>query len=127
VATTIYPTLDEALILHKSLIARFGGTEGIRDLGALESALFRPQSGYYERLAQQAAALLQSLAGNHAFIDGNKRIAFGLTAIFLHMNGYHLRVRADDAEHFLIETVIKNQASIETMEQWIAARMQSRP
>ena len=47
----------------------------------------RPRSGYYKSLSEQAAALLQSLCQNHAFIDGNKRVAFALTAIFLRMNG----------------------------------------
>lgn len=55
---TIYPTLDEAVELHARLIERFGGAPGVRDLGALESTLVRPRSGYYERLSQQAAALM---------------------------------------------------------------------
>ncbi len=80
---------------------------GVRDLGLLESALARPRSGYYASISEQAAALLQSLAGNHAFVDGNKRGAFAATAVFLRMNGYKLVVDADEAERFLIEDVIK--------------------
>ena len=122
---TLYPTLNEALALHAELIERFGGTSGVRDLGALESALHRPRSGYYERLAQQAAALMHSLAMNHAFVDGNKRVAFALTAIFLRMNGYRLRVSAESAEAFLVGEVIVGRARVEAIEPWLEERMRS--
>jgi len=94
--TTLFPTLQETLELHDQLILRFGGSKGVRDLGLLESALVRPQSGYYDTLSMQAAALLQSLCQNHCFVDGNKRVAFASTAIFLRMNGYRLSVKPDD-------------------------------
>ena len=70
---TLYPSVDEVLAAHARLIAVFGGAQGIRDRGALEAALARPQSGYYEDIIQQAAALLESLSENHPFVDGNKR------------------------------------------------------
>jgi death-on-curing protein len=70
---THYPTVDEVVTVHFRLIARFGGSLGIRDLGALESALARPQTGYYHDLIQEAAALWESLSQNHPFVDGNKR------------------------------------------------------
>lgn len=120
---TLYPTLQEALLLHQALIERFGGTAGVRDMGALESALHRPQSGYYDRLSEQAAALMHSLAMNHAFVDGNKRVAFALTAVFLRMNGYRLVVSADVAETFLIEQVIVGRKDVETIESWLAQYM----
>src|SRR5688572_746868 len=100
-ATTKYPTLEEALELHRAVIERFGGSPGVRDPGALESALFRPQTGYYASLAAQAGALMQSLAMSHPFVDGNKRVAFALTAVFLRMNGFRLVVAADDADDFV--------------------------
>ncbi len=121
---TLYPTLHEAVALHEALIARFGGAPGIRDLGALESALHRPQSGYYDRLAQQAAALMHSLAMNHAFVDGNKRVAFALTAIFLRMNRYRLVVSAAAGEGFLIDEVIVARQDIDVIEPWLQAHMQ---
>ena len=120
---TLYPTLSETLELHKVLIERFGGKDGVRDLGLLESALSRPQTGYYKSLSLQAAALLQSLTQNHAFIDGNKRIAFATTAIFLRMNGYRLKVDADNGESFLINEVIKKKISIEIISQWLEKHM----
>lgn len=116
---TLYPSLDEALELHRILIARFGGTDGVRDLGLLESALSRPQTGYYDTLSLQAAALLQSLAMNHPFVDGNKRVAFALTAIFLRMNGLRLRVEAKDGESFLIKIVIKRRAELADIAMWL--------
>jgi death-on-curing protein len=117
--STIYPTLEEALYLHDRLIERFGGSGGVRDLGLLESALARPRSGYYESLSLQAAALLQSLSQNHAFVDGNKRLAFALTAVLLRVNGYRLVVGASAAERFLINHVIVGKAELEPIATWI--------
>lgn len=116
---TLYPTLEETLELHRVLIERFGGLSGVRDLGLLESALMRPQTGYYQSLSLQAAALMQSLCNNHAFIDGNKRVAFAITAIFLRMNNYRLRVDPDNGESFLINEVIENSADIEAIATWL--------
>lgn len=122
---TLYPTLEEALMLHKRLIDQFGGQHGERDLGLLQSALSRPQTGYYESLSLQAAALLQSLTQNHAFIDGNKRVAFALTAIFLRMNGYQLIVAPDNGEEFIIEKVIKEKVELAKISLWIEAHIQA--
>jgi len=96
---TRYPTVAETVAVHARLIARFGGSDGIRDHGALESALARPRSGYYSDLIQEAAALWESLSQNHAFVDGNKRVAVTVTAAFLRVNGY--RLEFDDLDAFL--------------------------
>ena len=74
-AVTIYPTVSEVLLVHGTLIDRFGGSHGIRDMGGLESALARPQTGYYRDLIEEGAALWESLSQNHPFIDGHKRVA----------------------------------------------------
>lgn len=95
----------------------------MRDLGLLESALMRPQTGYYKTLSLEAAALLQSLCQNHDSIDGNKRVAFAVTAIFLRMNGYRLKVDADNGESFLIKSVITKRASIEEISDWLEKHM----
>ena len=123
---TLYVTLEEALDLHRQLIDRFGGADGVRDPGLLESALARPRSGYYASLSEQAAALMQSLAGNHAFVDGNKRMAFAATAVFLSMNGYRLEVGADEAERFLIEEVIQGRADVPRIATWLERFMRAR-
>ena len=126
---TLYPTLKEVLLLHDQLILRFGGAGGVRDLGLLESVLQRPQTGYYKTLSLEAAALLQSLAQNHAqnhaFVDGNKRVAFATTAIFLRMNGYRLKVDPDNGEEFIIESLIKKKAGIETIAAWLEKYMKA--
>jgi len=86
-----YLTLADVLGMHAVLIQRYGGSPGLRDPGALEAALFRPQSGYYDDLVAEAAALMESLAINHPFVDGNKRIAFAAADVFLRINGWQLR------------------------------------
>jgi death-on-curing protein len=73
---TDYLTVAEVLAMHADQIERYGGSHGVRDPGLLESALNRPQTGYYADLIEEAAALWESLAQNHPFIDGNKRTAF---------------------------------------------------
>ena len=86
-----YLTVADVLGMHAVLMQRYGGAPGVRDPGALEAALFRPQTGYYEDLVAEAAALLESLAINHPFVDGNKRIAFAATDVFLRINRWRLR------------------------------------
>src|ERR1700738_1279353 len=85
---TQYVTTADALFFHKVLIERYGGATGIRDAGALESALHRPQTGYYDTLIHEAAALLEGLVQNHPFIDGNKQIAFAVGDGFFRIKGY---------------------------------------
>ena len=116
---TFFPTLEEALHLHRRLLEVFGGSPGVRDLGLLESALSRPRSGYYDSLSLQGAALLQSLARNHAFVDGNKRVAFALTEIFFRTNGLRLAVGADDGERCLIDRVIVGHADLDEIAAWL--------
>ena len=119
----LFPSLQETLQLHDQLIRRFGGHEGVLDMGLLESALVRPQTGYYDTLSLQAAALLQSLCQNHCFVDGNKRVAFASTAIFLRMNGYRLSVNPDGGESFIINQVIQNRITIENIATWLEGHM----
>lgn len=93
---TDYLTLIEVLTLHEDQIKRYGGAPGVRDHGLLEAALFRPQTGYYPDLIAQAAALWESMAQNHPFIDGNKRAAFAATYTFLIINGARITANADE-------------------------------
>lgn len=85
-----YLTVADVIGIHAISIQRYGGIAGLRDPGALESAVFRPQSGYYADIIAEAAALMESLAINHAFTDGNKRVAFAATDVFLRVNGWRL-------------------------------------
>ena len=86
-----YLTVADVLGMHTALMQRYGGAVGVRDPGALEVALFRPQTGYYEDIVAEAAALMESLAINHPFVDGNKRIAFAAADVFLRINGWRLQ------------------------------------
>ncbi|MCI0482689.1 MAG: type II toxin-antitoxin system death-on-curing family toxin, partial [Candidatus Dadabacteria bacterium] len=81
--------------MHYILIERYGGSHGLRDAGALDSALYRPQSGYYEDVIAEAAALWESITVNHPFIDGNKRIGFAVTDTFLRLNGIKITATPD--------------------------------
>lgn len=86
-AERVYLTLDDVLWIHDEQIRLFGGAPGVRDEGLILSALLRPQTGYYADLIEEAAALWESLAMNHGFVDGNKRVAFASTVLFLEANG----------------------------------------
>lgn len=99
---TVYLTIAEVLAIHADQIDRYGGADGLRDAGSLEAALFRPQTGYYVDLIEQAAALWESLAQNHPFIDGNKRTAFAVTFTFLAINGVRINAEAEPAAAFII-------------------------
>lgn len=90
-----YLSPAQILAIHSLMIKRFGGSEGVRDLGLLESAAGRPAASFdgqdlYPTIFDKAAALLQSLLKNHPFIDGNKRTALASSAIFLQFNGWRL-------------------------------------
>jgi death-on-curing protein len=92
----------------------------VRDLGLLDSACHRPRSGIfgqeaYPALAGKAAALLHSLAGNHALVDGNKRLALLATVVFLRINGYRLDL-ADDEAFDLIISVAGGQLDVDGIE-----------
>ena len=110
---------DEVLAIHRALLERFGGPGGVRDYGLLESALYRPQTGHYADLAEMAAALFESLIMNHPFVDGNKRVAFFATDVFLRLNGYKLQVDAHQAHRFLIGLLEDNVCNFERLLPWI--------
>ena len=116
---TEFLTVEEALVLHERVIKRFGGDSGVRDLGLLESALYRPQTGYYDDLAEQAAALFESLLMNHPFVDGNKRVAFFGTDVFLRLNGWKLKVESRAGHQFLMGLLERNEADFDHLLPWI--------
>lgn len=97
----------------------FGGPPGIRDRGLLDSALHRPQTGYYEDLAEMATAMFESLLMNHPFVDGNKRVAFFATDVFLRLNGWRFNVEADAAHAFLIGLLERGECRFENLIGWL--------
>jgi death on curing protein len=116
---TSYPTVDEVIAVHSRLIAKFGGSLGIRDRGALESALARPRTGYYDDIIQEAAALWESLSQNHPFVDGNKRVAVTVTAAFLKLNGYRLEFGDLEAFSFLTGLYETGTLRFRELETWL--------
>jgi len=116
-----YLTVDDVLVMHREVIERYGGSHGIRDMGALESAVFRPQTGYYEDVITEAAALLESLAINHPFIDGNKRIAFAAADVFLRMNGLEVKAEPGMTYAFLIDLFDTGRFRFAELEPWLRA------
>lgn len=121
-----YPRLAEELEIHRRQIARYREAEGIRDENLLESALARPQSGYYPDLISEAAALWESMSQNHPFVDGNKRVAWVTMHLFLAMNG--VRVVADPAAtyEFMIGLYESNSFRFENLEAWLRTHTQPR-
>ena len=115
---------DEVLEIHQRLIQHFGGPAGVRDRGLLESALYRPRSGYYEDLISMAAAMFESLLMNHPFVDGNKRVAFFATDVFLRLNGWYIEVDAVAAHETLIELLETGRADFDHLLAWIRDHMQ---
>jgi death-on-curing protein len=116
-------SLEEVLAIHERVTARFGGTGGVRDAGLLESALYRPQTGDYRDLAEMAAALFESLIMNHPFIDGNKRVAFFATDVFLRANGWRLAVDDDQANDFLRGLLDRGECDFAHLEPWLRKAM----
>jgi death on curing protein len=121
----VYPTVAEAIEFHKQLIDEFGGIHGFLDAGRLEAAILRPQTGYYGTLAEEAAALMESLANNHAFLDGNKRTAFAVTDTFLRLNGSYLEVDLLEAYSFITGAMSKGEFRFDLIRDWISAHLKS--
>jgi death-on-curing protein len=109
---TRYLTVQQVLFIHARLIETTGGEHGVRDLGLLQSAVFRPQATFdgvelYGDLFDKAAALLISLAQNHPFVDGNKRTAITAAGLFLRQNGWRLATSSRELEQFALRIVDK--------------------
>ena len=116
---TDYLTVVEVLAMHADQIERYGGSHGVRDPGLLEAALFRPQTGYYADLIEEAAALWESMSQNHPFADGNKRTAFAATYTFLRINGVRLTADAQETYEFMARLYEKNQFTFEQLVPWL--------
>ena len=114
-----YLTVAEVYRMEHRLIELFGGLHGIRDAGAIEAAVFRPQTGYYDSVEEEAAALMESLGMNHGFIDGNKRIAFTAADVFLGRNGFYLEVATEDGHEFIEGSIARQEFRFGKILDWI--------
>lgn len=119
-----YLTVADVLGMHSVLMKRYGGALGVRDPGALEAALFRPQTGYYDDIVAQAAALLESLAINHPFVDGNKRIAFAATDVFLRINGWRMHRAPTQIYTEMIQMFESGMFDIAHLDPWLRGFVQ---
>jgi death-on-curing protein len=123
----IYLTTDEVVRLHGLLIQQSGGSPGVRDRGLVDSAVYQPRATFgghelHPTLAEKAAALGYSLAMNHAFIDGNKRIAHAALEMFLVLNGYQLDAGVDEQETTFLE-LAAGLLSREDFAGWVRAHV----
>lgn len=116
---TDYLTVVDVMAMHTDQIERYGGCHGVRDAGLLEAALFRPQTGYYADLFEEAAALWESLAQNHPFFDGNKRTAFAAAHTFLVINGVCLTADAEDTYTFIAALYEANEFDFNQLVGWL--------
>ena len=111
--TPKFLSVDDVLLLHADQIDSFGGSQGVRDEGLLESALAQPQAGFggellHPTIHEQAAAYFYHLAMNHPFIDGNKRTAFAAMDSFLRLNGYSLNLTDEQAYNLVMQVAQGN-------------------
>ncbi|NWJ95177.1 MAG: type II toxin-antitoxin system death-on-curing family toxin [Chloroflexi bacterium] len=113
-----YLNLFEILERHRRIIKQSGGAEGVRDLGALKSALAQPYMTFageelYPTLAEKASSLGFSLIQNHPFVDGNKRIAHAALEIFLMFNGYEIKATVDEQEKIILQVASSEISRVE--------------
>ncbi len=114
-----YLTVAEVYRMQHRLIEMFGGLHGVRDMGAVQAAVFRPQTGYYNSIEEEAAALMESLANNHGFLDGNKRIAFTAADVFLRRNGFYIEVEGLDGHAFIVGSMERHEFRFAHILDWI--------
>lgn len=115
----VYLSVAEVHLIQFDQIKSYGGVHGIRDAAAGEAAVFRPQSGYYNSMEEEAAALMESLAQNHGFIDGNKRIAFAAADTFLRINGFYIDVDAIEGFDFIDGSIDRKEFRYPLILDWI--------
>ena len=114
-----YLLLGDVLAIHEDQVETYCGSFGVRDMGQLEAALFRPQSGNYDDLIAEVAAPWESLSQNHPFVDGNKRTAFASTFTFLAINGVEITASADDAWEFLSLCYERGEMNFDNLDRWL--------
>lgn len=118
--------MQDLLALHSRQIGQFGGAPRIRDAGLLEAALARPQSGYYRDLIEEAAALGESLTMNQGFVDGNKRVGFAATHVFLCINGFEIAATVQETLQFVTGSLDSGVFEKERLEAWLRSNTAAR-
>lgn len=126
-----YLTLTEVLDLHRRILEQSGGAGGVRDMGAVESAIAQPQMTFdedelYPTIESKATALCFSLVMNHPFVDGNKRIGHAAMDTFLVMCGFQVVADIDDAENTIL-ALAAGELSREGLLEWVTSHIQRLP
>lgn len=114
-----YLTVAEVYQMQYQLIEMFGGRHGLLNKGRVEAAVYRPQTGYYNSIEEEAAALMESLGNNHGFVDGNKRIAFTATDVFLRRNGFYIEVGGKEGHAFIDGSMSRREFRFPQILDWI--------
>ena len=126
-AEHVYLTVAEVLAIHHHQLGEYGGETGLLNQGSLEAAVFRPQTGYYSDITEEAAALMESLVNNHPFIDGNKRVGFAAAHTFLLINGFDLNVSPKAALDFMMKAISDGKFRFALIHEWLAAHIAPLP
>lgn len=124
---TRYLTLAEVLYIHARVVNVSGGSPGVRDLNAAESAVAQPRMTFagddlYPDLPSKAAALAHALIGNHPFVDGNKRVAHASMECFLLLNGCSLDASVHEQEELFIRAA-SGLVPRQELAEWIRSHM----
>lgn len=124
-----YVSGEDILVIHSEIIDQTGGSHGLRDVNLFLSIIERPKTCFggkemYTDVFAKAACYLESLAGRHVFIDGNKRTALAAAARFLFLNGYELSASSKAAENFMLR-VVEEKISIEGIAKWLSKNTES--
>lgn len=125
----VYVSIDQVEALYESQIEAYGGLGGIRDRGALESAVARPAMTFggedlYPDVAAKAAALMHSLVMNHPFVDGNKRVGAQAAIVFILVNESDLNVSSDELVSMTL-AVARGEVDAESLAIWFRQRISS--
>src|SRR6476659_5297174 len=113
-----YLTVAEVYRMQHRLIEMFGGVHGVRDKGAVEAVVFRPQTGYFNSIEEEAAALMESLGNNRGFLDGNNRIAFTAADVFLRRNGFYIKVTGPEGHVFISGSMERHEFRFARILDW---------
>ena len=116
---TDYLTVEDVLAFHEIQLRSYGGAPGIRDMGLVEAALFRPQTGYYKDILEEAAALWESFLMNHPFVDGNKRTAFAVMDVFLRINGIRIQSNSQMTGDFIYGLFDASDVTFNNLDGWL--------
>ena len=119
-----YLDVADVLAFHEIQLRRYGGAPGIRDMGLVEAALVRPQTGYYKDIIEEAAALWESFLMNHPFVDGNKRTAFAVMDVFLRVNGIRIVSNSQRSGDFLYGLFDAQDVTFKNLDAWLRQNTQ---